>query len=250
MPYVNLEVDTGFTEDRWVSGIEILPGAPEVVHHVLVFVQSGEKRRRTLEDGLGYFAVYVPGQSTARYPQGYGRFIPAGARLKFQMHYTPNGKATTDRTRVGLVFSKTTPKHRVKTASIVNPFLRIPPGAEAHEEKARIPVPKEVEVLSFFPHMHLRGKSVRYEAVLPGGERETLLDVPRYDFNWQFSYVYAEPRRLPRGSRIEVTGIFDNSAKNPANPDPSKTVRWGEQTHEEMLIGFAEFVVPSEAEGR
>jgi hypothetical protein len=246
MPYVNLEVETGFAEERWVSAIEIVPTAPEVVHHVLVFAlpPKGQKRPRSLDEGISYFAVYVPGQSHVIYPEGYGRAVPAGGRLKFQMHYTPNGKAAKDRTRIGFVFSKTPPKHVVKTAPIVNPFFAIPPGAENHEVKAFIPVPRSVEVLSYFPHMHLRGKAIRYEAVLPGDKRELLLDIPRYDFNWQYSYAYAERRTIPAGSRMEVTGWFDNSRNNPANPDPSKTVRWGEQTHEEMLIGFVEYVVP------
>lgn len=246
MPYVNLEVDTGFAEERWVSAIEIVPTAPEVVHHVLVFAlpPKGQPRRRSLDEGIAYFAVYVPGQSHVIYPEGYGRSLPPGARLKFQMHYTPNGKAAKDRTKIGFVFSKTPPKHAVKTAPIVNPFFTIPPGAENHEVKAAIPVPRSVEVLSYFPHMHLRGKSIRYEAVLPGDKREVLLNIPRYDFNWQYSYAYAERRTLPAGTRLEVTGWFDNSKNNPANPDPTQTVRWGEQTHEEMLIGFVEYVVP------
>ena len=246
MGYVNLEIPTNFAEDRWVKAIEIRPTAPEVVHHVLVWAKEGARKGRRLEDPLAYFAVYVPGQSTAEYPDGFGRPVPAGARLKFQMHYTPNGKATTDRTKIGLIFTKEVPRYRVRTASIANPLLKIPAEAEDHAEKARIPVPLEVEVLSYFPHMHLRGKSIGYELVTRDGKREPLLEIPRYDFNWQLSYRYAERRRLPAGSSIEVTGRFDNSRNNPANPDSSKEVRWGEQTHEEMLIGFVEFIVPAE----
>lgn len=245
MGYVNLEVPTRFAEDRWVKAIEIRPTAPEVVHHVLVWAKEPARKGR-LEDPLAYFAVYVPGQSTAEYPDGFGRPLPAGSKLKFQMHYTPNGKAAADRTKIGLVFAKDVPRYRVRTASIANPFLRIPAEAADHAEKARIPVPLEVEVLSYFPHMHLRGKSIRYELLTRDGKREPLLEIPRYDFNWQLSYRYAERRRLPAGSTIEVTGRFDNSRNNPANPDSSKEVRWGEQTHEEMLIGFVEFVVPAE----
>lgn len=254
MPYVDLEVDTHFPEDRWVSALEVRPTAREVVHHVLVFASKGEKPGETPEEGFrrrlsefgGFFAVYVPGLSTLIYPEGYAKPLPKGSKLRFQLHYTPNGTARQDRTELGLLFSKTPPRKVVRTIGISNVFLQIPPGAERYEAQGTIPVLFDVEVLSFFPHMHLRGKAFQYEANLPGGKREILLDVPRYDFNWQLSYFLAEPRVLPKGTWVNVKGWFDNSAKNPANPDPTRNVRWGPQTTDEMLLGYVDYVNLSE----
>lgn len=259
MPYQNIFVETGLTEDKWVQAIEIQPTDREVVHHVLVFVEaSGEKRglgqrvpsaTNSGAENHGYFGIYVPGNSTVVYPGGFARLLPKEARLRFQMHYTPKGHATKDQTRVGFVFAKSEPEHIVQVAGISNPRLVIPPHAANHPQTASIPVPVQVKLLAFAPHMHVRGKAFRYDVILPDGSRRTLLDVPRYDFNWQLPYRYAEPVEIPAGSRIEVTGWFDNSATNPANPDPNKTVRWGPQTFDEMLLGYVEFFIPSRSVG-
>lgn len=262
MPYQNLVVETSLSEDRWVQAIEIQPTDREVVHHVLVFVEGGDKPaglgqrargaagdRRIAgadgEDSRGYFGIYVPGNSTVVYPEGFARRLPKGSRLRFQMHYTPKGSATEDQTRIGFVFAKEKPDHVVQVVGISNPKLVIPPHAANHSQTASIPVPATVRLLAFAPHMHLRGKAFRYDAILPDGSRRTLLDIPRYDFNWQLAYRYAEPVEIPAGSRIEVTGWFDNSVSNPANPDPDKTVRWGPQTFDEMLLGYVEYFIPS-----
>ena len=262
MPYQNLVVETSLDEDKWVSAIEIRPTDREVVHHVLVFVQApgGEGGvldrvraavggRRIAEDPedetRGYFGIYVPGNSVVRYPEGFGRLLPKGSKLRFQMHYTPKGEATEDQTRIGFIFAKEKPDHVVQVAGISNQRLSIPPHASDHRETASLKVPVDVRVLAFAPHMHVRGKSFRYEAVTPDGSRRMLLDVPRYDFNWQLAYRLATPELLPAGSRVEVTAVFDNSAANPANPDPSRTVRWGPQTFDEMLLGYMEYYVPS-----
>ena len=242
MPYQNIVVETGLTEDRWVQAIEIRPGSPEVVHHVLVHVLRPEEDDVPQEDREGYWAVYVPGQSVQSYPEGFAKKIPAGARLNFQMHYTPNGTATTDSTRIGVIYCDE-PEHEVRTAGIVNTRLSIPPGASNHREDASIPIPTDAMVLGFFPHMHLRGKACRYE-LTRGDQTTTILDVPRYDFNWQLSYRLAEPLRLMAGDRLHFTAWFDNSDQNPANPDPSETVRWGPQTFEEMHLGYLEYYLP------
>lgn len=242
MPYQNIVVETGLTEDRWVRAIEIRPGSPEVVHHVLVHVLRPEEDDVPQRDREGYWAVYVPGQSVQSYPEGFAKKIPAGARLNFQMHYTPNGTATTDSTRIGVVYCDT-PDHEVRTAGIVNTRLSIPPGASNHREDASIRIPTDAMVLGFFPHMHLRGKACRYE-LTRGDQTTTILDVPRYDFNWQLSYRLAEPLRLMAGDRLHFTAWFDNSDQNPANPDPSETVRWGPQTFEEMHLGYLEYYLP------
>lgn len=262
IPYQNVVVDTALAEEKWVQAMEIQPTDREVVHHVLVFVQEADKNGGLIErvrraangrriadendETRGYFGIYVPGNSVVQYPEGFARRLPAGSRLRFQIHYTPKGKATEDRLRIGFKYAAKPPEHIVQVAAISNPRLVIPPHADNHPQTAVLTVPRNVRLLAFGPHMHVRGKAFRYDVVLPGGERRTLLDVPRYDFNWQLPYRYAEPLDIPAGSRIEVTGWYDNSAKNPANPDPSKTVRWGPQTFDEMLLGYVEYYVPGQ----
>jgi len=236
MPYVNLRVKTNFPEDRWIQATEVRPTAPSVVHHVLVFAGAdGVKRERA-----GALAAYVPGNTFVEFPEGVAKKLPAGATLFFQMHYTPTGKATTDRTRIGLRFAKKAPEKEVRTIPVANHRIDIPPNKANHSEIASRPIPEGTVVRAFMPHMHLRGKAIKYELIGSNGQRETLLDVPRYDFNWQLRYELKEPRPLPPGSRVEVTGVFDNSKDNPANPDPDARVRWGDQSEDEMLIGYLE----------
>ena len=241
MPYQYASVETGFTEEKWVRGFEVQPSAREVVHHILVFVQQPGETRPRLSEADGFFAAYVPGNNAVVYPDGFAKPLPAKTRLLFQIHYTPNGTATTDQTRIGLLFARTAPRHVIHVAGIADHRLAIPPGAENHFEHATIPVPRPVKVIGFMPHMHVRGKAFRYEVILPDGNVRTLLEVPRYDFNWQLAYRYAEPPALPAGSRVRAIGWFDNSANNPANPDPTKLVRWGPQTSDEMMLGYVEY---------
>ncbi len=247
MNYVNLQVPTGLTEDRWVQGIEVLPTARAQVHHVLVFAMKPDKDGKLrVRDGNNFFAAYVPGSNLLQYPAGYAKRLPAGTVLHFQLHYTPTGTATVDRTRLGVVFAKEPPRYEVNVAAAGNHRILIPAGAANHREQGVLPVAFDAQILAFMPHMHVRGKSFRYELVMPDNSRRTLLDVPRYDFNWQLLYRLAEPLHAPAGSRIEATAVFDNSAGNPANPDPSKVVRWGEQTDDEMLLGYVEYVNPAD----
>jgi Ca2+-binding EF-hand superfamily protein len=193
--------------------------------------------------------LYVPGNSTLVYPDGYAKRIPKGARLRFQMHYTPNGIATEDSTRIGLVFAKEEPKHEVHVASIVNRGFRIPAGADNHPVVGSIRnIPMDVQVLGFLPHMHLRGKAARYE-LISNGQTRTMLDIPRYDFNWQLLYRYAEPVSIKAGETMQFTAWYDNSTGNPANPDPNKEVRWGPQTFDEMHLGYVEYVIPGAKPG-
>ena len=237
MPYVYLRVKTDFKEDRWVEAVEVRPTAAQAVHHVLVFVTEQGSFNRGENDSL---AAYVPGNTFVEFPEGVAKKLPAGATLLFQMHYTPSGKATSDRTRIGLRFAEQTPKKVVRTLPVANRRLRIPANESNHIETASRYVPTGTVVRAFMPHMHLRGKAFKYELLTKNGERETLLEVPRYDFNWQLRYELKQPRTLPAGSRIEVTGVFDNSSENPANPDPNRIVRWGDQSEQEMLIGYVE----------
>jgi hypothetical protein len=254
MPYQNVTVDTGLTEDKWVTALEVQPTAREVVHHVLIFVRDSvgrggsdaAPRIRGDDDGTGgFFAAYVPGNNHVTYPDGFAKPLPSGARLRFQIHYTPNGTATKDQVRIGLKFARGEPKHVVQVAGIANVRLNIPPGANNHPVSGSIPVPRTVKILGFMPHMHVRGKSFRYDVLLPDGSARMLLEVPRYDFNWQLAYRYAEPITIPAGAKIRATGWFDNSADNPANPDPAKTVRWGPQTTDEMMLGYVEYYSPT-----
>ena len=248
MPYENVIVETGFTEDRYLEAVEVRPTARQVVHHCLVFVLppvNGKGRVKADHHGDdesdGFFAAYAPGYDALVFNDGYGKVIPAGSRLKFQLHYTPNGTATSDQTMIGLVFAKDAPERLVNVAAIAQHRLAIPPNTDNYKVVANITVPKESTVLAFFPHMHLRGKAFRYEAIMPDGATKTLLDIPRYDFNWQLSYRLAEPLTLPAGAVLRATAWYDNSVNNPANPDPNRTVPWGPQTFDEMMIGYVEY---------
>jgi hypothetical protein len=260
MPYQFVRIPTESAETRYVTDIEILPTARDVVHHVLVFaddppgplqkIQRALRRSQEIrgegneDESGGFFGIYVPGNNVLSYPDGFAKVLPANATLRFQIHYTPNGKATQDQVRIGLKFAKVKPRHIVMNAGISNHRLMIPPGSDNHPVEARLPVPRAAMVMAFLPHMHLRGKAWRYEGIQPGQKPQVLLDVPRYDFNWQLLYRFAEPMRLPAGSVIKATGWFDNSAGNPANPDPSKVVKWGPQTTDEMMLGYVEYYFP------
>ena len=258
MPYVNVNVPTNFTEDKWVDRIEVIPGDRRAVHHVLVFIRTEEtanlNRREQVanqdaRDELGgFFGIYVPGNSALVYPDGLAKRIPKGAILRFQLHYTPYGQASKDQTKIGFRFAREVPKSEVHTASVANVRIAIPPGADDHKVEAEIQVPTEVELLSFLPHMHVRAKAAKYE-LTAGGKTTTLLDVPRYDFNWQLNYVLAEPRTVKAGEALRFTAWYDNSENNPANPDPTKTVRWGSQTFDEMHLGYIEYIIPGEKPG-
>lgn len=246
--YQYFEVDPGFTEDKWVQWAEAKPDARAVVHHIVCFVvPPGARRGGGLGGELrpdGLISVYAPGTSPWSYPEGTAFHVPAGGKLRFQMHYTPNGTAVTDRSCVGFKFADpATVKARARSGFTANFGLEIPAGAPNHSVDSRYRFRKDSTLVSLFPHMHLRGKSFRYEAEYPDGRREVLLDVPRYDFNWQLRYDLAEPKAMPKGTRIYCISTFDNSADNPANPDPTQTVRWGDQTWEEMHVGFFTIVV-------
>lgn len=245
MPYKNVDVQTDLTEDKWVQAIEIQPGNRSVVHHVLVFVQGNDKEH---SERAGFWGIYVPGNSSLIYPDGFAKRIPKQAKLRFQMHYTPNGTATTDQTRIGLVFAKEPPKHEVRVTGIFNDKIKIPAGADNHAEVATLKIPSEARLMGLLPHMHLRGKAARYELVR-SGETTTLLDVPRYDFNWQLLYRLRDPLQLDGGDTIRFTSWYDNSDKNPANPDPTQAVGWGPQTYDEMQVGYVEYYVPGAIPG-
>lgn len=261
MAYQNVLVPTHLTEDKWVRGAQIVPTDKAVVHHVLVFVlpeaaltDRAVRRRAAIDEARGFFAAYVPGNDAVVYPEGLAKRLPKGSVLAFQIHYTPNGTATRDQLKIGFVFGDQAPRHVVRTAAVADRRIRIPPGVANHEESAELRVPADVKLLAFLPHLHVRGKAFRYELQRPDAAgadaRQVVLDVPRYDFNWQLRYLLREPMDAPRGSVLRATAWYDNSADNPANPDPGKTVRWGPQTHDEMMLGYVEYYLVEEDPSR
>jgi peroxiredoxin len=242
--YQHFLVPTNFTEDRWIQAIEAKPGNYAVVHHIIVYVSlDGRSILKSPGDGIGggMLVPYAPGDLGAVFPQGAAKKIPKGAQLVFQMHYTPNGTEQTDQSCVGMIFAKEPPKAESRTRGIAQQAFLIPKNADNHKVTSKTTFSKDAVLYSLFPHMHLRGKSFEFEVAYPDGKRDILLSVPRYDFGWQSNYVLEKPLSLPAGTKIECTAHFDNSAKNPNNPDPSRFVIWGEQTWEEMMIGFVEY---------
>jgi hypothetical protein len=194
---------------------------------------------------VGWVAAYVPGQQATAFPEGAAIKIPAGSKFVFQQHYTPTGSVQQDLTKVGLMFGNDADiTHEIYTIIAIDQEFEIPPGADNHVVHARVRrLPRNAKLLSINPHMHLRGKSFRLFAQV-GDDRQILLDVPHYDFNWQHSYRLREPLALASIDGIEFTATFDNSAANPANPDPSQHVTWGDQTWEEMAVAFFEVSEP------
>ncbi len=248
VPYKNFFVETNFTEDKWVSAAETRAGANEVVHHIIVFIVPPEQGFDPKMPGMRVLCGTAPGDMPFRAPAGMAKKIPAGSKLVFQMHYTPNGKKQKDRSYVGMIFAKEPVERQILTMPVTNPMFRIPPGADSHKVESKFVFKEDARIIGFMPHMHLRGKDFRYEVTHPDGTRETLLSVPRYNFNWQSAYRLAEPRPVPKGTTLHCTAHFDNSEKNPNNPDPTKEVRWGEQTWEEMMIGWTDFVFEKKPE--
>ena len=247
LEYKYFAVDTGFTEDKWVTAAECRPGAREVVHHIIAFIQppGGKDELGHGERRSQWLAATAPGAPPMRLPAGMAKRVPAGSRIVFQMHYTPDGTPHEDRSSVALKFAdEADVTHEVATREVANHRIRIPAGAAGHVETAGRRLGSEVLLLSLFPHMHQRGAGFRYVAEYPDGTEEILLDIPRYDFNWQNTYQLAEPKTLPAGTTVRCTAVYDNSTGNPTNPDPTKTVRWGDQTWEEMMIGYFNVALP------
>jgi hypothetical protein len=240
--YQRFVVKLGFQEDRWVQAVEVHPGAPAVVHHVVVYIRE---RGQTWVSGFtkaDILQVYAPGTAPERWPEGMAKLLPAGSDLIFEIHYTPNGKDAADQTRVAVIFAKP-PAKRVLTLQMSNDRFEIPPGEGNYRVTAWGTLPNDALLLSFFPHMHLRGKAFEFNRVLDNGQPQTLLRVPHYDFYWQLSYRLAEPIALKKGSRLEWIAWFDNSPNNPRNPDPSAEIHYGEQSDSEMMIGFFDVAV-------
>jgi hypothetical protein len=259
-------VRTHFTEDKWIQMAEAHPSSPQYVHHAVVYIRPPDSKwlrhapigepftASTLSDPQDrieahgttsdLLLVYAPGSSPDRWPDGMAKFVPAGSDLIFQIHYTTNATAGSDQTSVGLVFAKTPPAERVITLQLNDHAFIIPPGADDFRVEVQGTLPNDATLLSLFPHMHLRGKRFEYDIVQPDGSIETLLRV-NYHFHWQLSYRLAEPRLLKAGTKLRAVAWYDNSRNNPHNPDPSATVTWGDQTYQEMMVGFFDVAVPA-----
>jgi len=255
--YQYLILPTHFTHDVWVQNVEARPSNRATVHHAVVYIR--EPGSKWLEDqprekmfsvplAKGFttsdiLMVYTPGNSFDGWTPGMAKRIKAGSELVLQMHYTANGAATNDRTRIGLVFAKEPPQKAILTLQMSNDKFVIPPGDPNYRVQVSGTLPNDALLISLFPHMHLRGKAFEYLIVAPGGRVDTLLKVDNYDFNWQLNYRLAAPRLIRAGTRLLWAGYFDNSANNPRNPDPGAEVRFGEQSWEEMMIGFFDVAV-------
>jgi peroxiredoxin len=249
IPYKYVSVETNLTEDKWVERAEARGGISEVVHHIVVFIQPpGVKFDQQRDEGIRVLCGTAPGDMPFVAPEGAAKKIPAGSKLLFQMHYTPNGRAVADKSSVAVIYAKKPVERQVITFPILNHQIQIPPGDDNYRVESEYTVRDDGHLLNFMPHMHLRGKDFEYEAVYPDGKKEVLLSVPRYNFNWQSVYRLAELKAVPKGTKIHCVAHFDNSAKNPSNPDPTKTVHWGDQTWEEMMIGWLDMVYDRPAE--
>lgn len=262
-------VPTGFTEDRWVQMSEIRPSSRRHVHHAVVYIRPPESTwLRNAPIGVPFTAstladphlqhdahwtdsdmllVYAPGSSPDQWPDGMAKFVAAGSDLIFQMHYTTDGHPDHDQTSIGLVFAKEPPSRRVITLQLTNDHFVIPPETDNYRVEAWGTLPNDAVLLSFLPHMHLRGKQFEYNIVQENGNIEPLLQV-NYDFFWQLSYRLAEPRPLKAGTKLQAVAWYDNTSKNRHNPDPHASVTWGDQTYDEMMVGFFDIAVPRDVD--
>jgi mono/diheme cytochrome c family protein len=242
LPYKKFVVDPGFKEDKWIQMAECRPGNRAVVHHILVYIREEGKPEYQLDGTTSTLVGWAPGDMPARFPLGTAKRVPAGAKLLFEVHYTPNGKEDKDRSSVGVIFAKEPPEYAAESNILANMFMKVPPKVANHKQEFTHTFKDDVEILSFMPHMHLRGTAARYVLTRADGKSEVLLNVPDWDFNWQSVYTFAEPIKVGKGDKVVWQAWWDNSADNPRNPDPTKEIRWGLQTWDEMQNGWMEIV--------
>lgn len=234
--YRHIEVSAGNTNALWVAGVFVKPGNRKVVHHLIARLKEGGHK-----DNLGQkemFAGWAPGANLGYFPKGSGKLLPKDAKFDFEMHYTTNGTEQEDQTELGIYLMPEKPETRFETVPLVDTKFEIPPGDPDAHASAMFGLKKDAVLYSVTPHMHLRGKWMKFEALLPSGKREVICSVPRYDFNWQYTYLLEKPKKLPAGTWVMISGGYDNSSRNPANPDPTKTVHWGDQSFDEMFLGW------------
>ena len=274
--YQHFVVPTNFKEDRWIRAAEIRNLSPQVMHHVIVFIQPPSTFRmqsmgirpgpgwnppkrdpeveihgsggvRANRGSLGFFlTATAPGERGTTFSEGSGMRIPAGSNLIFQVHYIAKGTPVKDRAKIGLFYLKQPPEYEVRTIGVQNGQFTLPAGEANQRVESSMTFAEDAHITALAPHMHLRGKSFEYRLVTPDGKIQTILSVPNFDFNWQTIFTLAEPLAIPKGSRLECTAYFDNSKGNKLNPDATKDVRWGDQTWEEMMIGFTTYSVDSQ----
>ena len=265
IPYQWVIVPTNLKEDKWVISAEVRPGDRAVIHHIVasirepgntwmadkkpgeyfagdLSIERGAKLAGSPETMGTYFAQYEPGSVLRPADPHFATLLKAGSDIVFQIHYTPNGKATTDQSKIGFIFSDRPPDMKYVALSPMNPTFVIPPGAQNYKIEASATLNFDGDLVSIYPHAHLRGKAWEFRAIYPTGEEETLLK-STYNFNWQLTYILDKPKPMPKGTKIVVTAWYDNSANNLFNPDPTKAVHWGEQSSDEMLISTATFRV-------
>ena len=250
-------IQTNLEEDTWVNAIEVRPTDHEVVHHALVYVLPPKHPHTAAElatksDFDNHLVpelifVYGPGDNFEKSAEGYGKLIRKGSRLRFQIHYTAKGEATSDQLMLGIKIMKTKPKYLEIPHAMVNLGIKIPAADGNHMEKISQLIPFDISLLSIAPHMHYRGKSIKYELIYPDQRSETLLFVPKWNFEWQLNYQLAKPIKVPKGSHIQTTAIYDNSSDNIDNPDPTKTITWGPESTDEMLVAGFVYIADSEA---
>jgi len=257
--YEYFYIPTNFTEPKYVQAIEVRPGNRKVVHHVLVQYQAKPDLTRTPvlkfkpeyarlpEPTLGdrqprreqgvptrLIGTYAPGTLPQVFREGTALRLEAGGVIELQMHYTTNGEPTTDRTKVGIIFSKDPAPREVRPSAFYNASLSLPANSSNTSVPCEVEFQQDTIVYGLFPHTHLRGKAWEYSLVLPDGTSRKILSVPRYDFNWQTYYMFKEPLQVPKGARIVSTAWYDNSHGNRSNPNAESEVKWGDQTWEEM----------------
>lgn len=243
--YEWVRIKNDLAEDKWIQSVEIIPGFKQALHHNLVFVGPEGASEDQIESKLDMIAKWGPGTNPDVYPEGFGKLLPANSTILFQLHYhkTPGpGSGGVDQTKMGIIFADKPAEHPVTTAWILDPRIDIPAGATDYTAESAFRFIDSGTIFNLAPHMHVRGKNFKYIAEYPDGTSETLLEVPRWDFNWQISYYLKEPKHVPRGTKIRAIGTYDNSANNPHNPDPSLNVTWGEATTDEMMIGFMDYI--------
>ena len=236
LPYRHIEVIANNPTDAWVGAVWVKPGNTKVVHHVLARIKERGPKDHTGSNAM--FVGWAPGATLGKYPNGSGKLLPANAKFDLEMHYTTNGSPQTDQTEIGLYLLKEKPALVYESVPVMNNSFEIRPGDPNSQAQAMYGFKKNAVLHSVTPHMHLRGRTMKFEALYPDGRKEVIASIPRYDFNWQLTYQLAQPRKIPAGTWAVLTGSWDNSARNPANPDPKKTVHWGDQSFDEMFLGW------------
>jgi hypothetical protein len=231
-------VTNPLSEGRWVKAATLMPGDRQGVHHILAgyipgVAKVGPASASQWEASYGEYAV---GGESFTVPDGLGIYLPPGGSMGFQIHYTPYGKEAVDHSKIGFYFypKGEVPERMMRHSVIGDVSIEIPPNTPRHEEVAYSLFPKDAILYSAFLHTHYRGLAGHLDLITPEGKRSTLINLPRYDFNWQRTYDFAEPIKIAAGSKLVATYVYDNSVRNAANPDPNETVHWGDQSWEEM----------------